>query len=144
MDLRKFTIWDTLYHYREDIFKFERSVKETSQCIYGKEAHIPALPLNPNSPYKENIHELETWIVKVPLMEDIFEFVPTCRNALEIFMRNKISEKEPDPNKWNQYTCYQLCDWDYLTDENGNVLIDLDNCITFVKYGVIVKDETIN
>lgn len=24
MDLRKFTIWDTLYHYRGDILKFKR------------------------------------------------------------------------------------------------------------------------
>lgn len=28
--------------------------------------------------------------------------------------------------------------------EIGNVLIDLDNCVTFVKYGVIVKNEAIN
>lgn len=144
MDLRKFTIWDTLYHYKGDIFKFERPVKETSNYIWGKEARIPTPTLNPNSPYREEIYELETWHVKVPFTEDIFEFVPTCREKLKKFMEEKISEKEPDPSKWNQCTCHQLCDWDYLTDENDNVSLDLDNCVTFVKYGVIVKNETIN
>ena len=144
MDLRKFTIWDTLYHHKGDIFKFERPIKETLQFIWGKEARIPTLPLNPNSPYKEEVYELEAWHVKVPLMEDIFEFVPACRKALEDFMKDKVSEKEVDSSKWNQYTCHQLCDWDYLTDETGNVLIDSDNCVTFVKYGVIVKDEIVN
>lgn len=144
MDLRKFTIWNTLYHYKGDILKFRRTIKETSQFIWGKEVHIPTLTLNPKSLCKEEIYELETWHVKVPLMEDIFEFIPACRKALENFMKDKVSEKEPDSSKWNQYTCHQLCDWDYLTDENGNVLIDLDNCVTFVKYGGIVKNETIN
>lgn len=139
MDLRKFSIWDTLYHHKGDIVKFERPIKETSQFIWGKEARIPTLPLNPNSPYKEEIYELETWHVKVPFVEDIFEFVPACRKALEDFMKDKVSEKEVDSSKWNQYTCHQLCDWNYLTDETGNVLIDLNNCITFVKYGVVVK-----
>lgn len=77
-------------------------------------------------------------------MDDIFEFVPTCREKLKKFMEEKISEKEPNPSKWNQYTCHQLCDWDYLTDENGNVLIGLDNCVTLVKYAVILRDELWN
>ena len=144
MDLRKFSIWNALYYYKGDIFKFERPIKETSNCIWGKEARIITPTLNPNSPYEEKVYELETWHVKVPLMEDIFEFVPICREKLKKFMLNKLSEIEPDPSKWNQYTCCQLCDWDYLIDEHNNVLIDSNNCITFVKYGVIVKDETIN
>lgn len=144
MDLRKFSIWDTLYHYKGDVLNFKRPVKETSKYIWGKEAHI-LIPLsNADSSYEERVYELETWHVKVPLTEDIFEFVPSCREKMKKFMEEKLSQKEPDSNKWNQYTCHQLCDWDYLTDENGNVLIDSNNYITFVKYGVIVKNEIIN
>ena len=137
----KFKVQDLLHTYFADIVKFERPIKETSNYIWGKEAHIPTLSLDPDSLY--DTYELETWTVEVPFVEDIFEFVPVCREKLKKFIENKISEEEPDSSKWNQYTCHQLCDWRFLEDESG-VMLNSNNCIIFVKYGVIVKDEIIN
>lgn len=137
----KFKVQDLLHTYFADIVKFERPIKETSNYIWGKEAHIPTLSLDPDSLY--DTYELETWTVEVPFVEDIFEFVPACRNALEIFMREKISEKESDPSKWDQYTCHQLCDWEFLEDENG-VIIDSDGYLILVKYAVIIRNELWN
>ena len=129
-------------HYK-DILKFDRPVKESSEYVWGKEVHIPAPTLNHDNPLGEDIHELETWMVKVPYIEDIFEFVPSCRNKLESFMQEKMYEKEPDCSLWKDYTCHQLCDWEFLEDENG-VMFDSDGYLTFVKYAVIIRNELWN
>ena len=126
-----------------DILKFERPVRETSQFVYGKEVHIPRFSLKPNTQPEVDIYELESWRVKIPYIEDIFEFIPTCRHRLESFMQEKMHEKEPDCSLWKDYTCHQLCDWEFLEDKRGSIF-DSDGYLTFVKYAVILRNELWN
>ena len=139
----KFKIQDLCHKHCADILKFERPVKETSQFVYGKEVHIPKFSLKPDAQPDIDSYELETWTVKVSYIEDIFEFIPSCRNRLESFMQEKMYEKEPNCNLWKDYTCHQLCDWGFLEDENG-VILDSDGYLTLVKYAVILRNELWN
>lgn len=139
----KFKVKEICNKHYTDILKFERPVRETSQFVYGKEVHIPRFSLKPDAQPDIDIYELETWIVKVPYIEDIFELIPSCRNRLESFMQEKMYEKESDSRKWKDYTCHQLCDWEFLEDENG-VILDSDGYLMFVKYAVILRNELWN
>ena len=139
----KFRVQDILHTYYADMIKFEKPVKETSNYIWGKEVHIPRFSLRPNAQPEVDIYELESWRVKVPYIEDIFEFIPSCRNRLESFMQEKMYEKEPDFRKWDEYTCHQLCDWQFLEDESG-IILDSDGYLTLVKYAVLLRNELWN
>ena len=139
----KFKMKEICNKYYTDILKFERPVKESSKYIYGKEVHIPTPTLNHSNPFDVDTYELETWMVKVPYIEDTFEFIPACRHRLESFMQEKMYEKEPNTKKWNKYTCHQLCDWQFLEDEKG-VILDSNGYLTLVKYAIIIRDELWN
>lgn len=143
MQYIKFKVQDLCHRYYKDILKFDRTVKESSKYVYGKEVHIPTLTLNHSNPFDVDIYELETWMVKVPYIEDTFEFIPACRYRLESFMQEKMYEKETDSMKWKDYTCHQLCDWQFLEDERG-IILDSDGYLTLVKYAVILRDELWN
>lgn len=139
----KFKMKEICNKYYTYILKFERPVKESSKYIYGKEVHIPTPTLNHSNPFDVDTYELETWMVKVPYIEDTFEFIPACRHRLESFMQEKMYEKEPNTKKWNKYTCHQLCDWQFLEDEKG-VILDSNGYLTLVKYAIIIRDELWN
>lgn len=143
MIYNKFKIQDLCHKHNIDILKFDRPVKETSQFVYGKEVHIPRFSLKPDAQPEVDVYKLESWRIKVPYIEDIFEFIPSCRNRLESFMQGKMYEKEPDSMRWKDYTCHQLCDWEFLEDENG-VILDSDGYLMLVKYAVILKNELWN
>lgn len=143
MQYIKFKLQELCHKYYKDILKFDRIVKESSKYVYGKEVHIPTLTLNHNNPFDVDNYELETWMVKVPYIEDTFEFIPACRHRLESFMQEKMYEKETDSMKWKDYTCHQLCDWQFLEDERG-IILDSDGYLTLVKYAVILRDELWN
>ena len=143
MQYIKFKLQELCHKYYKDILKFDRTVKESSKYVYGKEVHIPTLTLNHNNPFDVDTYELESWRVKVPYIEDIFEFIPACRNRLESFMQEQMYEKEPDFRKWDEYTCHQLCDWEFLEDERG-IVLDSDGYLTLVKYAIIIRDELWN
>lgn len=139
----KFKMREICNKHYTDILKFERPVKETSQFVYGKEVHIPRFSLKSDAQPEVDVYELESWRVKVPYIEDIFEFIPACRNRLESFMQEQMYEKEPDSMKWKNYTCHQLCDWEFLEDERG-IVLDSNGYLTLVKYAVILRDELWN
>ena len=143
MIYNKFKLQDLCHKYCTDILKFEKPVRETSQFVYGKEVHIPRFSLKSDAQPEMDVYELESWIVKVPYIEDIFEFIPACRNRLESFMQEQMYEKEPDFRKWDEYTCHQLCDWEFLEDERG-IVLDSNGYLTLVKYAVILRDELWN
>ena len=143
MQYIKFKLQELCHKYYKDILKFDRTVKESSKYVYGKEVHIPTLTLNHNNSFDVATYELEAWMIKVPYIEDTFEFIPACRHRLESFMQEKMYEKEPDCNLWKDYTCHQLCDWEFLEDENG-IILDSDGYLTLVKYAVILRDELWN
>lgn len=143
MIYNKFKIQNLCHMYHTDILKFERPIKETSQFVYGKEVHIPRFSLKSDTQPEVDVYELESWRVKVPYIEDIFEFIPACRNRLESFMQEKMYEKEPDSSKWKDYTCHQLYDWEFLEDENG-IMLDSGGYLTPVKYAVILRNELWN
>lgn len=73
------------------------------------------------------------------LTGDTFEFIPACRHRLESFMQEKMYDKEPDCSLWKDYTCHQLCDWEFLEDERG-IVLDSNGYLTLVKYAVILRD----
>ena len=52
-------------------------------------------------------------------------------------------EKEPDSKMWRDYTCHQLCDCEFLEDENG-IFLDSNGYLTLVKYAVILRNELWN
>lgn len=133
--IEKFKLKDKLKNYLyKQILDFKRSIKETSEKVYGKK-----VLLFDNDGVMHD-YELQTWEVTVPFSEkmNIFDLIGGTQYLLENYELQKLSEIEPDKSKWGNYTLHQLCDWKYLEDEEGHIV--WGDKIIFVKYAVIIKD----
>ena len=126
------------------IQNYEKLVKETSDCVYGKTIRrVGANGL-------EEEHELETWTYEV-----IFNNLEVLKNkefyeAISRGLRRYEEDfKMPREDRQN-YTCYQMFDWYYLMGESGNIIKKKEvtengepktiYSITFVKYAKVLKD----
>lgn len=139
--------------FAQSLFLFDQNrtpfIKETYQDIWGKEIRRVYLK---DSNYVEERYELENWyipvIIKKSDVEDIIKGVSIDfkTNILDS-LRDKILHFEVDKINnekiinTNSYLVYQLCSWQFLTNDLGNIFVeeDKDNYkITLVKYAKIL------
>lgn len=139
MNKNIFTNW---IHYNglNEIRAFERIIESTSEDIWGAEVIRCKTPTSNVEHYN-----LQTWQVAVPIQDllDFKQFVVDARSQLathEVFEMLKV---EGSMEKWNNYIMYQLSDWTYSEDNNGQI-VRQDKAgyyIVFVKYAIILKKE---
>lgn len=117
------------------ILNFDRPIKETSENLLGKNV---LLFDNNGAPI---IYEIQTWQVTtyIPENTDYAKLTSKIQSSLKDYELKKLSEIEPDKSEWHKYTLHQLCDWQYLEDEQGCVV--WSDKIILVKYAVILKDS---
>lgn len=106
-----------------------RKIKQTSNNVWGrwvvrnKKGEVIRIPL-------------QTWNIQIHAPKTYDE---VSLNRLYKTMKKKIEEVENVPcDDYDKYTCYQLADWNFRTNQAGNAV--WDGKIILVKYATILED----
>lgn len=108
----------------ELLFNCKRPIEMTNLYVYGKEVH-----------YKKKVYELENWYIRVPVHENTH--LLTLFDCLQCFIEEKEFPKNYTLKQINKSIMHQLCDWCWLENEDGKIIID--GKATLVKYAVITR-----
>ena len=124
-----------------DIMEYPRYIKQSINDIWGK--YIRRLYKDKKGDYHEDCHELENWYCTVRITKDmgLEDIVAECKAFCQEKDTQGISLEESD-----NYTCHQLCDWQWLEGEDGKIIREVKTLhgveyqATLVKYAKILKD----
>lgn len=131
-----------LWYIRERNFKYPM----TSNDVWGKEVRrlIEKHGDNGIAEYGEDIHEIESWAVTIECE------IATEKDILTALQIAKAEVIKFETEKVKQYgdkkcTCYQLNDWNFLQDEIGIYMKEVQDkndtySMTLVKYAIILED----
>ena len=108
-------------------------IKKTSDFIFGKKVLIPVLM--PNG-YETEEYELENWYITLPCSEETY--IPTLIDCFKALVKQKDNPQSKTWEELKNYTCHQLCDWEWLENEQGQIV--QNGKVTLVKYAIILKD----
>ena len=127
------------YYYGE-ILDYPRFIKQSTNDVWGK--HVRRVYKDENGDYHEDRHELENWYITVPitLNTNLKDIIAECKAFCQEKDTYGLSSWEDGLN----YTCYQLCDWQWLQGEDGRIIREIipgkRYQATLVKYAKILKD----
>lgn len=147
MKYEKQQIENNLYSYALGIITdYGTGIKQTTNNVWGKD--IRRTYKNDKNEYLLDINELENWYIDFNISANA-----GCTALQNLIQQLKESCYEKDcgniPLKERRnYTCYQLCNWSWLTSEDGFILKERKNVKgeiisyygTIVKYAKILKN----
>ena len=124
-----------LYNALDYIRDTEIPLRKTSQYVWGKKVLIPILT---KDGFETKEYELENWYITLPV------YRTTTTTLIDAFRTLAIDKEMENINgsTWEdvrKYTCHQLCDWEWLTGEDGRIV--RDGKATLVKYAIVLEDE---
>lgn len=104
-------------------------IKQSKSDIWGKE-----IILHDKKCENEYKYKLENWYMTLSIDKT------TNINELINNFKKFAQSKDNGGNKFNykDYTCYQLCDWTWLKDNENHIITN--GKATLVKYAKILKD----
>lgn len=129
------------YSYAE-ILDYPRFIKQSTSDVWGKT--IIRFYKDEKGDYREDRNELENWYVTVVITTDtkFKDIIAECKAFCQEKDTGGISSWEEGLN----YTCHQLCDWQWLQGEDGKIIREcktlhgVEYQATLVKYAKILKD----
>ena len=122
-----------LYNSLGEIVDCVRPMKRTNQYVYGIEVRIPILT---EKGYENERYKLESWYITLPCNEKTH--IPTLIDRFKAFIQDKETMKGKSWEELKDYTCHELCDWQWLANENNEII--QNGNVTLVKYAIILKD----
>lgn len=128
--------------YLAKILDYPRFIKQSTNDVWGKEIH--RLYKNAEGVYCEDCQELENWYCTVTFAEDtkIEDIIAECK----VFCQEKDTQGILSWEEGEHYTCHQLCDWQWLEGEDGQIIREVKTPrdviyqATLVKYAKVLKD----
>ena len=123
-----------LKYYLDYIITNNSPIKKASDFVWGKDV-IRMKDLGEGK-YDEGRFQLENWYISLPCNEETY--VPTLVDCFKELVRQK---DNPQSFTWEiakDYTCHQLCDWNWLENDKGEIV--QNGKVTLVKYAIILKD----
>lgn len=109
-------------------------IKKTSDFIWGK--NVIRMKDLGNGEYERDEHELENWYISLPCNEETY--IPTLVDCFKELVRQKDNPQLFTCEIAKDYTCHQLCDWQWLENDRGEMI--QNGKVTLVKYAIILKD----
>lgn len=148
--LTKKEIGNFLKNSIEDIREYvncKTEVKQTSNYIYG--AFVKRFTHTHGNDFEEESFALENWNVTVNInnFDRLGGALLYAKEKILKFQNEKIKNylaDHSDEHKEN-ISIHQLCDWEILRDDNGDVYFSetgKNKEVVFVKYAKILKDIT--
>jgi hypothetical protein len=123
-----------LYNSIDEIRNCKRYIKQSTQNVWGK--NVIRWYKDAKGNVCQTQVELANWYISLPCNEKTY--IPTL---LDCF-RSLIEQKENQALKYvkdaTKLTCHQLCDWLWLTGEDGKII--KNGMATLVKYAVVLED----
>lgn len=127
-------VYTSLYN----ITNYEKPIKQSNEKVFGK--YVRRVYFVNQEP-EVDVQELENWCVTVNMSANISltEFKNLINLAKESCYEKDLGNIPLEETK--NYTCYQLCDWVWLSDEKGFILKERKNekGETVAYYGTLVK-----
>ena len=114
--------------------QIKRKIKQTSQDVWG--AEIIRINMS-NGNYNSERYTLETWTITLSIQEDMDIETLCDMFAYCAYCYDEKQKKEYQGNS-DKYTCYMLCDWNWLADDIGHII--RNGKATLVKYAKILKN----
>lgn len=109
-------------------------IKKTSDFVWGKDV-VRMIDLG-NGNYETERYDLENWYISLPCHEDTY--IPTLIDCFKELVKQKDNPQSKTWEELKNYTCHQLCDWEWLENEQGQIV--QNGKVTLVKYAIILKD----
>ena len=111
-------------------------IKQSMSNVFGKVVKLFYYDEDKKE-YISETHELQSWYISLPCNEKTD--VQTLIDCFKHLVFDFEYKKEKGLDNTDDYTCHQLCDWEWFESEEGHII---QNCgqITLVKYAIILKD----
>ena len=129
--------------YLTEIVNYPRYIKQSTNDVWGN--YVVRLHKNADDSYSEDRQKLESWYHTITIKDDtkIEDIVNDCK----AFCQEKDNQGITSFEEGEQYTCHQLCYWQWLINENGKIVTKVKTPqgetvyqATLVKYAKILKD----
>lgn len=129
----------------DEIRNYSKPIYQTDKDVFGKE--VRRVYMDKKGEYLVDTHELENWYIEVNMDANIGL---TPFKKLMQSIQASCYEKDLGDISFEEtenYTCYQLCDWQWLSDEYGQIIKERKNVrgatiayyATLVKYAIVLK-----
>ena len=123
-----------LYNSLDEIRDCKRYIKQETKHVWGKDVIRYYTDENGNLCRTENV--LENWYIKLPCNENTH--IPTLRDCFKSLVEQRENGILKTIEESHKFTCYQLCDWQWLPDERGKIV--KNGYVTLAKYAIILED----